>query len=92
MIDDNNADTPNEIKADKKYTRLAIVETVHAKSMHVKSEKECGRQYGSNNKTKLLKWKVLYFEMLREEGWQEQLKILSEYDLCGGMKKEIKLN
>ena len=56
------------LKMDKMDPRRTIGATVHTKAMHNTSEAECIRRYGSNNKTKLLKGKVLSFDIILKEG------------------------
>ena len=49
----------------------------HAKAMQMTNEAEYGHQCGSKKKTKILKGKVLSFEIKRKEGRQAQIKVLS---------------
>ena len=75
---------------DKMDPRRTIGATVHTKAMHNTSEAECIRRYGSNNKTKIFKGKVLSFDIILKEGWQSQLRKGYKLSLCGGVMKQGK--
>ena len=72
--------------------KFNIGDAIEAKAIHITSEAECARRYGSNSKTKLLNGKVTAIINHPSASGRRSWHVTGRYDLGGGVLKSATLH
>ena len=72
--------------------KYKVNDRIRAKALHVTSEAECSRRFGSNFKAKLLNGQVISVENKPTKTGRISWHVRAKYDLGGGTSKVTTLN
>ena len=74
------------------YIRKLVGSTVHAKFIHVMSEAECNRLYGSQKKVKMVEGVVINVDLQITKQRRKQLYVIGDYKNPDGSVKKSRLH